>query len=144
MEKQELLARQNTIIEQLKPFCAEKLNEEYFLLSEKLIKKLGRKRQPPFETGQLNIWAASVIHTIATVNFLFDRSNEHYISVDDISIFFGANKSTVTGKSKQIRDLLKIRQFDEEFSCQKLNESNPFTNLIMVNGFVVSANLLKK
>jgi len=143
MEKKELLARQDAIIEQLKAFCGEKLNEEYFLLSEKLIKKLGRKRQPPFETGQLNIWAAAVIHSIATINFLFDRSNEHCLSVEDISSFFGTNKSTVTGKSKQIRDLLKIRQFDEEFSCQRLNDSNPFKNLISINGLIFSGNIFK-
>lgn len=54
-------------------FCNNKINAEYASLCEKMIRKLGRKRSNPLERGRLEIWAAAVIYTVATINFLFDK-----------------------------------------------------------------------
>jgi hypothetical protein len=135
MEKQQIQEKQAQILGLIKQFCSAKLNDEYYEISEQLVKKLGRKRNVPFMTGQLEIWAVAVIHTIGTVNFLFDRASEPYASLDDINDFFGTKKTTTSGKSKVIRDLLKIKQFDNEFATKEMKASNPFNNYVMVNGF---------
>jgi hypothetical protein len=106
-------------------------------LSEKLIKKLGRKRDVPFQRGKLEIWAASVIHALGSINFLFDKSFEPYVSSDQICEYFGTKYSTVYNKAKQIKDLLKLGHFNSEFSTQGMTESDPFSNMVMVNGFIV-------
>ena len=137
MEKKEILERQQHIIDLIKPFCTQKLDDEYFDIAERLVKKLGRKRSVPFVTGQPQIWAASVIHAIGTINFLFDKASQPYDTVDDISHFFGTNKTTTTSKSKQIRELLKMSNWDNEFSTKRMMERNPFANLVMINGFIV-------
>ena len=137
MDKQQIKEQKQKILDLLRPFCTEKLNEEYFEIAEKLVQKLGRKRNVPFATGQAKIWAAAVIHAIGTINFLFDKSFEPYLSVDDINDYFGTNKSTTGNKSKQVRDLLKLAPWDPEFSTRKMQESNPMHNYVMVDGFMI-------
>lgn len=142
MEKQQILERQQQIIDLTSEFCIEKLDEDYNELSKRLIQKLGRKRNVPFETGKPEIWAAAVIHALGTINFLFDKSAQPYVTVDELNDFFGTKKTTTGSKSKQIRDLLKLGFWDKEFSTKRMAGSNPFANLVMVNGFIVNRNTL--
>jgi hypothetical protein len=118
-------------------FCGQHLDNDYAQLCDKLIKKLGRKRDVPFQRGKLEIWAAAVIHALGSINFLFDKSFELYISLDQLNDYFGTKKSTVTNKSKQIKDLLKLWHFNPEFSTQHVAENNPFNDMVMVDGFIV-------
>jgi Domain of unknown function (DUF6398) len=142
MTKAELKVRENKLLELTGAFCTQKLDDEYFQLSEKLIKKLGRKKNTPFESGKIEIWAASIIHALGLINFLFDKSGEPYVSVNEINDFFGTKQSTVTGKSKQIRDLLKLTHFDKDFSVRQMRNSNPMENMVMIDGFIVPLNSL--
>ena len=137
MEKQQIKERQQEILSLIKQFCIAKLNEEYYEISERLVNKLGRKRDVPFIGGQTEIWAAAVIHAIGTINFLFDKSSKPYASVDDINDFFKTKKTTSGSKSKLIRDLLKMGVWDKEFSISSMKESNPFNQFVMVNGFMM-------
>ena len=138
MDKQHIQERQQKILDLVREFCGKKLNEDYFELSERLVQKLGRKRNVPFTTGQPQVWAAAIIHALGTINFLFDKSFDPYVSIDEINDFFGTTKSTTGNKSKQIRDLLKLDRWDKEFSTKRMSGSNPFANLVMVNGLIVS------
>jgi len=137
MNKAKLKERENKLLELTGAFCQQKLNDEYFQLSEKLIKKLGRKRNVLFESGKIEIWAAGIIHALGLINFLFDKSGEPFVTVNEINNFFGTKQSTVTGKSKQIRDLLKLSYFDKDFSTGKMTNNNPLNNMVMVDGFIV-------
>ena len=140
MDKKEKLtieSRKNQILNLIKEFCTQKLDDDYFELSERLLSKLGRKRDVPFMSGKVEIWAAAVIHALGTINFLFDKSFEPYTTVDEINVSFGTNKSSTGQKSKVIRDLLNLGYFDSEFSTQRAKQNNPFDRLTMVNGFFV-------
>ena len=136
-EKSAIESRKNQILNLIKEFCTQKLDEDYFELSERLLNKLGRKRDVPFMSGKIEIWAAAVIHALGTINFLFDKSFEPYTTVDEINVFFGTNKSSTGQKSKVIRDLLNLGYFDSEFSTPRMKQNNPFARLTMVNGFIV-------
>lgn len=142
MDKQNLQDQQQKILDLVREFCAKKLDTEYLELSERLVQKLGRKKNSPLATGQPQVWAAAIIHALGTINFLFDKSFEPYVSTNDINTFFGTSKSTTGNKSKQIRDLLKLDYWDNEFSTKKMQSSNPYAKFVMVDGLIVSVNTL--
>jgi hypothetical protein len=97
---------------------------------------MARKRVAPFRTGKIENWAAAVIHALGTINFLFDKSCQPYVSVHDICDFFGTKQSTTTQRAKQIRDMFKLNYFDDDFSTESNKESSPFENLTMMNVFL--------
>ena len=142
--KAEIEIRKNQILDLVKEFCKLKLDHEYLELSEQLLNKLGRKRDVPFIAGKIEIWAGAVIHALGTINFLFDKSFEPYVTVDELNGFFQTNKSSTGQKSKFIRDLLRLGYYDREFSTKRMKQHNPFDKLTMVNGFIVSKEIVGK
>lgn len=139
MEKHQIQEKQEKILVLIQQFCTAHLDEECYEISERLVKKMGRKRTVPFVSGQVEIWAAAVIHAIGTVNFLLDKSSKSKpsTSVEEINAFFGTKKTTTGGKSKIIRDLFKMTYYDKEFSTKALQASSPFNNLMMFNGLIM-------
>lgn len=138
MDKEKLKERHDTIAELLKNFCTAHLDEEYAELTLKLLGKLYRKKTTPLATGKEVIWAAGIIHAVGTINFMFDKSSDAtHCSFDDLVNFFDAKKTTVTSKSKDIRDLFKMRVWDKNFSTQKMQGRNPMNSFVMVNGLIL-------
>lgn len=137
MEKKKLL------IQLVSNFCDKNLDIEYKELCLKMIEKMSRKRTVPFLSGKIEIWAAAIVYAIGQINFLFDRSFEPYQSADDICNHFNTSKSTTSQKAKIIRDMFKLDYFDKEFSIQKLLDSNPLNDLVMVNGLIVPRKMLE-
>jgi len=125
------------LIEMTTGFCDEYLDEDYKQLCEKLIRKMSRKRNVPFLSGRIEIWAAAIVYALGSINFLFDQSFEPYASGDDICNYFGTSKSTTSQKAKVIRDMFKLGYWDREFSTSHMMQSSPFPNLVMVNGLIV-------
>ncbi|AGK54076.1 DUF6398 domain-containing protein [Bacillus sp. 1NLA3E] len=142
--KEQIAEKKAQLIQLATAFSKNHLNEEYDSLIEKLISKMARKRDVPFMTGKIEIWAAAVIHALGTINFLFDQDSQPYVSVHDICDFFGTKQSTTTQRSKQIKDMFKLTYFDSDFSTETNNQSNPMKTLVMVNGFLVPQDLLHK
>lgn len=137
MAKQKIKEREEKLLELTGTFCAQKLDDKYPQLSEKLIKKLGRKREVPFQRGKLEIWAAAVVYAIGSINFLFDKSFEPYLTPKQINDYFGTKKSTVSNKTGDIKDMFDMGHFSPDFSTQSITESNPFNKMVMVDGFIV-------
>jgi len=142
MTKQQIKEREQVLLEMVGTFCAQMLDDDYFQLCEKLIKKMGRKREVPFQRGQLDVWAAAVVHAIGSINFLFDKSFEPYMTAEQISEYFGTKKSTVSTKAAQIKDMFKLSYFSPEFSTQKMTYENPFSQMVMFDGFIVPLDTL--
>lgn len=137
MTKEEIKNREKVLLELTGSFCAQNLDNDYYRLCEKLILKLGRKRDVPFKTGKIEIWAAAIIHAIGSINFLFDKSFEPYVTAEQICDYFGTKKSTVSSKARQIKEMFKMGYYDSDFSTQNVMENNPFNNMVMVDGFIV-------
>lgn len=125
------------IIEILKTFCDKNLNDEYYELSVKLAAKVARKRPSPLISGRPNSWAAGIVHTLGTVNFLFDKSQQPYIEARKIADWFDLGKSTIGTKSKQIREMFRIYQLDPNWTLPSKLENNPRVWMIYVNGFIM-------
>lgn len=136
-EKELMQQRVDELIKMTNEFCVNYIDEEYAGLCKKMIEKLGRKRSvKPLATGRLNIWAAAVVYTIATNNFLFDKSFKPYIPSSTIHEYFDTKQSTVSAKSALIRQTLKLSaRFDPEYSTEKTIENNPFLMIQNMNGF---------
>ena len=119
--------------------CKEHLNEEYYELAQELTAKLARKKPSPLLSGRSNNWAAGVIHALGMVNFLFDKSQDPYLSSKALSDWFGISQNTIGAKSKSIRDMFKMRQLDPKLTLRSNLDNNPMVWMIMVNGFIIDA-----
>ena len=96
MNEEEIKKRERKLLELTGDICTRKLNDEYAQLCEKLIERLGQKGEVPFQRGKIEIWAAAIVYAIGSVNFLFDKSFEPYMTADQISEYFGTKNSTVS------------------------------------------------
>ncbi|MCK4345660.1 MAG: hypothetical protein KAX05_10280 [Bacteroidales bacterium] len=59
------------------------------------------------------------------------------MTAEQISEYFGSKNSTVSNKARQIKDMFNLWHFSPEFSTQRMTESNPFNNMVMMDGFIV-------
>gem|GEM_PF-239873 len=128
-----------TIVALTDGFCKEHLNEEYAQLARQLTAALCRKRPSPLSRGKPNSWACGIIYALGFVNFLFDKSHEPYLSATELCTGFGISKSTGSNKSRQIRDLMDMVQFDPSWCLPSLMDENPLAWMIMVDGLIVDA-----
>ncbi len=71
------------------------------------------------------------------VNFLFDPSQDPHISAGELYKAFGVSSSTGQAKSKQVRDTLKMSQFDPDWGLASNISRNPLVWLLEVDGFIM-------
>ena len=131
-----------TLIQMTNDFCDHYLDQEYKALCEKLIRKMSRKKVVPFLSGKIEIWAAAVVYALGSINFLWDKSSQPYATTDDICQFFGTSKSTTSQKAKAIRDMFKLRYFDNEFSTTEIKKHSPFASNVFLNGIPIPISVL--
>jgi len=136
--------KKDALIEMTDGFADRYLDEDYKMLCRKLTDKMSRKRQVPFLSGRLEIWAAAVVYALGQINFLFDKSFEPYVSATDIYNYYGTSQSTTSQKAKIIRDMFKMRYFDEEFSTERMQKENPLNEFVMIDGLVVPISTVMK
>src|SRR6266702_1175185 len=67
------------------------------------------------------------------------RASEPCVTTDQLSVAFGVAKSTMSGKARQVRDLLRISHFSPEFQRADVAAQNPLAWIIEVNGLAVDA-----
>lgn len=136
--------KMETLIEMTAAFCSTHLDEDYKQLSEKLIRKMARKWDVPFLYGRIEIWAASIIYALGTINVLFDKRFEPHITPDTICTYFRTSKSTTYQKSKKIRDMFSIKYGDKEFSTPYILENDPLSHLMIPKSLTRAMKVLKK
>ena len=135
----EMQERFNEITQLTDAFSREYLNDEYAQLCRELTATLCRKRPSPLVGGKVHTWACGIIHALGMVNFLYDSSQTPHVPTKKIWEYFGISSSTAQSKSKQIRDLLNISQFDPDWTLPSMMEKNPLAWMIQVNGLIVDA-----
>jgi len=119
--------------------CAAILDEEYADLARRAVAKLARKRPSPLSGGRRATWAAGVVYALGQANFLFDPAHAPCATADQLSEAFGVAKSTMSGKAKQVRDLVRIDYFSPEFQRADVAAENPTVWILQVNGLVMDA-----
>lgn len=123
--------------------CKKHLNEEYAALARQAAAALCRKRPSPLSHGKANSWACGIVYALGTINFLFDKSQEPYMNASHLCNAFGLSASTGAAKSKAVRDVLKMTQFDPNWCLPSRLDRNPMAWLITVNGFLVDARSMR-
>ncbi|MCA9963057.1 MAG: hypothetical protein KC423_02395, partial [Anaerolineales bacterium] len=124
-------------------FCDQYLNREYKEMAQFLTAALARKRPSPIMRGQAKGWACGVVHALGLVNFLYDQSFEPYMSATELYAAFGVSQSSGLAKSKQIRDLFDMYQFDPNWTLPSMMEQNSLAWMVQLpNGFIVDARTL--
>jgi hypothetical protein len=118
-------------------FCRERLNDEYAALCRRLAEKLARKRPSPLLGGKPETWACGIIRTIGWVNFLDDSRRKPHMKLTAIDKALGVAESTGQGKSKTIRTMLKIRQFDHHWTLPSRIDDSLMIWMKEVNGFIM-------
>jgi hypothetical protein len=133
-----------SIVELTDKFCREYLNDEYTQLSRELVAALSRKRPSPLLRGGTATWACGAVYALGYVNFLFDKSESPFVSADQLCNAFEVTKSTAYQKSKSIRDIFHMSQFDPRWCLPSLVERNPLVWMIVVDGMVADARWLPR
>ncbi|MDQ6616528.1 MAG: DUF6398 domain-containing protein [Actinomycetota bacterium] len=123
-------------------FCAEHLDAEYARLCRQLVARLARRRPSPLERGELRNWAAAAIYTVGGANFLFDPSEQPYLSGDQIAVLSGVAKSTLTNKAAAIRRSLRLDPHDPSLCREDVLARHPYAWYIEIDGIIVDARLL--
>ena len=132
-----LEARFGEIVAITDAFAAKHLNDEYRQLIRYAVAALCRKRPSPLEKGRVATWACGITHAIGIVNFLFDRSQTPHMKAADLYRAFGVGQSTGQGKSKLVRDVLKMGQLDPAWTLPSRVADNPMAWMVMVDGMIV-------
>jgi hypothetical protein len=122
--------------------CEEHLDDEYAALSRTLTVRLARKRPSPLDRGEPRIWAAGVVYTVGSMNFLFDKSQPPYVRADKLAEHVGVVQSTMANKSARIRSLLGLSWYEPELNRRAILEQNPFAWMVTVNGTPFDARTL--
>jgi Domain of unknown function (DUF6398) len=120
-------------------FCSQYLDTEYLELSRQLTAALCRKRPSPLATGQAKSWASGIVHALGMVNFLYDSAQTPHIKSTELYKAFGVGESTGQGKSKVIRDLMKMSYYDSNWCLPSRIDRHPTAWFISVNGFMMDA-----
>jgi hypothetical protein len=134
----------NAIVALTDRFCQAHLTHEYQMMCRRLAGVLARKRPSPLARGKPEVWACAIVRVIGWVNFLDDSSQTPHLKLTAIDDAFGVSHATGQTKAKAIRDLLKIRQFDTDWTLPSRIEQNPMAWMVEINGFLLDARFLKR
>jgi hypothetical protein len=93
-------------------------------------------------SGKANTWACTIIYTIGSVNFIFDKSQVPTMTAKEIAESFGISASTAGNKASQIRDMLNISPFEPEWTLPSKISDNPLVWMVEVDGFVIDVRIL--
>jgi hypothetical protein len=88
--------------------CDDTVRDDFIALCLTLVDKMCRKRPSPLERGKLPIWISAVIHAVGTMNFMFDHAQDIYVSPRELAAYFDSAASSVTTRSKVVRDMFKM------------------------------------
>src|SRR6266481_3348568 len=91
--------RFNEVAALIEQFGQQHLDAELVIFAIELWRRVCRRKNTDCMRGKAEVWAASVAHVIARMNFLFDRNQPVHLTFDTICGFFQASKGTVGGKA---------------------------------------------
>ena len=127
----------DAIVRLIEDFARQYLNDEYLVLCRRMAGVLARKRPSPIVSGKPESWACGIIRAVGWANFLDDPSQTPHVKMTQVDQLLGVSTATGQAKSKAVRDLLKMRPFDPEWTLPNRMDDNPMAWLVQVNGLIV-------
>jgi hypothetical protein len=110
-------------------FCDANLNQIYKAFIMNLFDAVSRNKSFKISRGKNEAWAASCIHAIACLNFLYDNDNNsdgQHITFDALCDFFQMHKTTIRSRAKQIAKACDIRIGQPEYSNSDIMDIDTF------------------
>ena len=131
---------QSQIKHLLEGFCSKYLDSELQNYSLYLFETITKKSLLNIYRGKSEIWAASIVYVIARLNFLFDKANDNYISVNELCDYFNVKKSTIGNKATQIEKMHNISIGDKKYT--KPDIAKLFEFYMTPEGFIVPSSFV--
>jgi uncharacterized protein YjeT (DUF2065 family) len=124
--------------------CGVLLNTEYAELSRKLVSALTALPDTPLRRGRKEIWACGIVYALGELNFLFDPDTSPCVSVQELCEAFGVKQSSAYQKALGIRKTLNMYTFDHQWTLPSLQDQNPYTWMIEVDGLILDARYVSR
>lgn len=134
--------RVQQIIDVTDTACRAHLDEEYGLLTRRLVARVARKRPSPLTRGDARIWAAGAIYAVGQINFLFDCTQTPHMTAKQLAEALGVVQTTMANKAGIINRLLDVGIFELDLTRVAMIEQHPMAWLIEVDGFILDARTL--
>lgn len=136
-------ARFGEVAALLDQFGQQHLDPELTGFTRELWARICRLKAPDCLRGKPAVWAASVAHVIARMNFLFDKEQPVQLTFDTICGFFQTSKTTIGSKATQIEKALRLGHHNEPGLCRReLIET--FTFVRSPDGFALTMKMAKQ
>lgn len=110
-----IASKYEEIVDKIKSFSSEYLNEEYENICVKAAETLCLNNEDKLRKGKSFSWAVGIVHAIGTINDLFDSKEEPYIKATDLYKEFGISSSTGASKSKEVKTLLDLSKENKKW-----------------------------
>ncbi|EDM28141.1 hypothetical protein LNTAR_12331 [Lentisphaera araneosa HTCC2155] len=128
--------RAEVIKELIGSFALEYFNEEILSLCWQLTNMLHEEDLMDLNRGKKEVWAGSIIYVIARVNYLFDKSKDHFIESKDLANYFNVSSATLGNKASKIMEENDISWHGGEFAGFEIQQSFPMV-LETEEGFLI-------
>ena len=128
-------ARTDSIKKLIAEFGLRHLSPEYITFAFNLCDKISITPGLDILRGKKTIWAASIVHTIARLNLLFDAGSELVLTPALICAQFKTNKSTVSNRASLIQKICAIEPGTKGYCRQEIVDAVTFVET--VDGFAL-------
>lgn len=127
------------MIEHLIEQCCDKMLNDYYLEICLQVKDDYLALLPEgMNRGKPEVWAASIIWAVGSINFLSDKTFPPYATLTDICTFFKTKNSTVGNKAGQIREILDMHYLNINYLLEDSSIISTLTSMrVTENGFIV-------
>ena len=82
-------------------------------------------------------WAAAIVATLGFVNFLSDPETPPVRTMAQVAAGFGVSESSMHAKSKKIREIFDLMQFNPTWTLPSLLERNPLVWMLETRSGVI-------
>ena len=134
-------ARFSAIVGCIVAVCAKylaPLGDEYAALGQLLAALCCQEGSPVVEgRAKPESWAAGILWTIGSVNFLSDRSFQPTMTGKELAAACGVSEATMQARCRDIRDGLDIQQLDPRWTLPSRIGDNPMTWMFETNGIIL-------
>ena len=123
-------ARTDSIKKLIEEFGLRHLSPEYITFAFNLCDKISITPGLDILRGKKTIWAASIVHTIARLNLLFDAGSELVLTPALICAQFKTNKSTVSNRASLIQKICAIEPGTKGYCRQEIVDAVTFVETV--------------
>ncbi len=116
-------------------FCADYLDDEYAEMCQFMTADLCELQPSPLDKGRVATWAAGIIFTVGSINFLSDSEFDPYVSTTDLARLLRVSEATLYAKRKQIEKALGVMPFNPNYTVMSMMEVNPLAWIVEMDGF---------